>query len=206
MLFVKEKKENFVKIIELTFTEPLLATTAGDKELATEFILSKRPNGAADDEAEALRTDEETIEKSSTVFMRDERGRPYLWDYQVKGFFKDACGMLNRVLPATKKLKAYKKVIDGLIFVKPRKITIETNGGGITIVERPLRAQTAQGERIALARSEAAPAGSRIRASLNMLDEDLWEAVKSWLDYGELRGLGQWRNSGMGRFTWVEVK
>lgn len=23
-----------------------------------------------------------------------------------------------------------------------------------------------------------------------------------WLDYGKLRGLGQWRNSGKGRFTY----
>jgi hypothetical protein len=25
--------------------------------------------------------------------------------------------------------------------------------------------------------------------------------VEEWLEYGELRGLGQWRNSGKGRFT-----
>ena len=153
-----------------------------------------------------LETAVEAVEKSSTIFMRDEKGRPYLWDYQIKGFFKDACSMLDRVLPATKKLKAYKKVIDGLIFVQPRKLTINTNGGGIGIIERPLRAQTAQGERISLARSEAVPAGSKMRFSLMMLDEELWDSVKSWLEYGSLRGLGQWRNSGMGRFTWSEVK
>lgn len=26
------------------------------------------------------------------------------------------------------------------------------------------------------------------------------------LDYGELRGIGQWRNSGKGRFTYEELK
>jgi len=192
--------------IELTFTEPLLATTAGDKELATEFILSKRIGGAAGDEADALETAEEAIEKSSTIFMRDEKGRPFLWDYQIKGFFKDACGMLRRAMPADKRMKAYKKVIDGLIFVKPRRIAINTNGGGITIVERPLRAQTAQGERVALARSEAAPPGSTLRFSVIMVDEKLWKEIEDWLIYGEFRGLGQWRNSGMGRFTWREIK
>jgi hypothetical protein len=30
-------------------------------------------------------------------------------------------------------------------------------------------------------------------------------AVKEWLDYGELRGLGQWRNSGKGKFKWEEI-
>ena len=27
-------------------------------------------------------------------------------------------------------------------------------------------------------------------------------AVLEWLDYGILRGIGQWRNSGKGRFTY----
>ena len=27
------------------------------------------------------------------------------------------------------------------------------------------------------------------------------EAVLEWLEYGRLRGIGQWRNSGKGRFT-----
>ncbi len=31
------------------------------------------------------------------------------------------------------------------------------------------------------------------------------ETVREWLDYGRLRGLFQWRNSGKGRFEWEEV-
>ena len=30
----------------------------------------------------------------------------------------------------------------------------------------------------------------------------LQKLVLEWLDYGKLRGLGQWRNSGKGRFTY----
>ena len=26
------------------------------------------------------------------------------------------------------------------------------------------------------------------------------------LDYGAMRGIGQWRNSGKGRFVWEEIK
>jgi hypothetical protein len=29
--------------------------------------------------------------------------------------------------------------------------------------------------------------------------------VEEWLDYGCLRGLGQWRNSGKGRFFWERI-
>jgi hypothetical protein len=188
--------------IELTFTEPLLATCSGNKELATEFILGKRPEGMAEDEIESL--PEEDIKKSSTVFMRLEDGTPYLWDYQVKGFLKDAAGMLNRTMTKEDQLKAHKKLIDGLVFVKPRKIPIRLSGE-ITILERPLRGQTVQGERIALARSESAPAGSKIEFEIICLDEKLEKAVKLWLDYGQWRGLGQWRNASYGRFSWIEI-
>ncbi len=195
-----------MKTIEITFIEPLLATCAGNKDVATEFILNKNPNGEpAEDELESLATQEEELEKSSTVFMKDKQGKPFMWDYQIKGFFKDAAGMLNRTMPKSEQLKAYKKIIDGLIMVLPRRIAINLSGG-LTICERPLRAQTAQGERIALARSESAPEGTTIRCEIMVLDESLWDRIKTWLDYGRLRGLGQWRNSGMGRFEWKEVK
>ena len=29
---------------------------------------------------------------------------------------------------------------------------------------------------------------------------------REWLDYGRVRGIGQWRNSGKGRFTWEEIR
>jgi hypothetical protein len=35
-----------------------------------------------------------------------------------------------------------------------------------------------------------------------LLDESKETVVREWLDYGKLRGLGQWRNSGKGRFSW----
>lgn len=192
-------------IVELTYTDKLLGTLAGDPEIATEHILNKHPNGKpAQDEVESLETAAETLVKGSTVFHKMDDGTPLLYDYMIKGFFKDAASMLNRALPKDKQLKAHKKIIDGLIFPKPRQIKINLSGG-ITICERPLRGQTAQGERIALVRSEAAPAGSTIRFEIHCLDEKLFKAIRSWLDYGEFRGMGQWRNSGKGRFTWREI-
>lgn len=32
-----------------------------------------------------------------TVFPRDKDGTPFIWDYQMKGMFKDACGGLRSV-------------------------------------------------------------------------------------------------------------
>lgn len=186
--------------IQITLIEPLLGTLSGNKELAEEFILSKNPDGVAEDEQEALPADE-SLQKGSTVFPKED-GKPFLWDYQIKGFFKDACGMLRRV-PDTKssKMTAYKKIIDGLIFVGPRRIFFKPSGD-LYFTERPLRAQTPKGERVSLARSETAPADTVITFDVTCLDTKLEKLVKEWLDYGQLRGLGQWRNSGMGRFTY----
>ena len=82
----------------------------------------------------------------------------------------------------------------------------ETADAKMTVFERPLRAQTAQGERVALSASESIPAGAQIEFTIGLLDAKLEDVVREWLDYGELSGFGQWHSSGKGRFTWEEVK
>lgn len=186
--------------VKITFTEGILGTSPNDEEIYANFIASKAPDASTiEDEIAAVGSDE-VIEKGTTVFPRTEDGIPFMYDYQVKGFFKDACGMLARVKTTkSSKIKAYKKVIDGLIFVGPRQIPIQTSDE-ITICQRPLRAQTAQGERVALASSEEIAAGATMVFTITTLQDDLVETIREWLNYGQLRGLGQWRNSGKGKF------
>ena len=193
--------------VRLTLTEQMLGTSPNNPEIYKEFFAGKAPNEAtAEEELETIPVDGE---KGMTVFNRRvEDGRPFLFDYHIKGFFKDACQMLNRLKDSgneSSKIKAYKKTIDGLIFPAPREIPIMFDGE-IGYCQRPLRAQTAQGERVALAMSETVPAGATLEFEIKVLDKKLIPAIKEWLDYGELRGLGQWRNSGAGRFTWEEIK
>lgn len=127
---------------------------------------------------------------------------PILFDYQIKGFFKDAAGALRKVTGTkASKIKAYKKEIDGLLFVSPRMIPLNLSGE-MGVCERPLRASTAQGERIALSSSETAPAGTYIDIEINCLTKDMHDLALECLDYGKLRGIGQWRNSGKGRYTY----
>ncbi|MFP3156321.1 hypothetical protein LQZ18_18235 [Lachnospiraceae bacterium ZAX-1] len=195
---------------KITFIEPILGTSPTDPEIYESYIGNNAPDAPSlSEEIEAVGR-EEVIEKGMTVFPRNENGKPMLWDYQVKGFLKDACGVLGRVKAGEGKtlsssIKAYKKIIDGLIFVFPRQIEINTDKE-ITTCQRPLRAQTAQGERIALAMSEEIAQGATIDIEIRMLDGAHEPIVKEWLDYGVLRGIGQWRNSGKGRFTWEEIK
>lgn len=205
--------------VELTLTEPLLGTATANPDVYGEFIASRIPDDPdgekAQEEENTLPSAEEEIQKATTVFHADEEGHPFLYDYQIKGFFKDACGMLARVKGDNAKsdglkshtLKAYKKEIDGLIRVSPRRIMLALpDGEETTFLERPLRASTAQGERICLGRSEVAPAGTTLQFSIRIRRDALEDLVCEWLDYGEDRGLGQWRNSGMGRFTWKLVE
>lgn len=190
----------------LTFTEEILGTASNNPEIHSEYIASKAPDAKKiEEEVEAIGV-EEVIEKSMTVFPRNEEGTPILWDYQIKGFIKDATGVLKRV-PGTKAsgVKAFKKEIDGLLFVFPRMIPLNMPSE-LGTCERPLRASTAQGERVALANSETAPAGTTIDIEIQCMTKAMYDLTKECLDYGILRGIGQWRNSGKGRFRWEEIK
>lgn len=198
--------------VKIKFIEPILGTAPANPDIYRDFIGSKAPDAmSVEDEVAALGVDE-VAEKGMTVFPRNADGQPIIWDYQIKGFFKDACSMLARVggkgedgkkrkVNESSKLTAFKKVIDGLIFVQPRQIPI-TFDGDMGICQRPLRAQTMQGERVALAMSEEIPAGAELRFDVVCLADENEAAVLEWLDYGILRGLGQWRNSGKGRFVY----
>ena len=200
----------------ITFIEPVLGTASNDKEVYSNFIANKAPDAkSAEEEIAAVGVDE-VVEKGTTVFPRMEDGRPFLWDYQVKGFFKDTCAALNRLTGKDENgkkkksayksgaLTAYKKVIDTVIFPSPRKIPFSFEGD-MEICQRPLRAQTAQGERIALASSEQIPAGAVLEFKVMCLSEEHLDLVREWMDYGYLRGIGQWRNSSKGRFVWEEL-
>lgn len=191
--------------VKLTFFEEVLGTASGNPEIHRDFIASNAPDAMSREEEVAAIGVDEVEKKSMTVFPRNKDGNPIMWDYQIKGFFKDTCGMLRKV-PETlsSKIKAYKKEIDGLVFVDERQIEIKFDGE-IGSCQRPLRGQTPQGEQIALANSETIPAGATIEFTVTCLLDSYTEVVEEWLDYGRLRGIGQWRNSGKGRYLWDKL-
>lgn len=159
---------------------------------------------------------------------------PYYYNYQIRGFFKDSCGLLTRAeetdengkkLGATEsaKLKAYKKVVDGCIFVFPRRIAIEIpefsladdgitmipsfdENGNLPILSRIIRTSGPSGERTAIAASEVIPAGSRIRFTIGMTSLKFKPAIIEWLNYASVHGISGWRNSGLGICRWREIK
>ena len=188
--------------VRLTFTEEILGTASASKEIHAEFIASKAPDAPSrEEEIEAIGV-EEAIEKGMTVFPRNVDGKPILYDYQIKGFFKNSAKAFNYF----KKLTAYKSKIDNLVFIKERMIELQLpEGQEIGNCQRPLRASTAQGERVALANSESCPAGTVVEFTIMVMLDELMANVIEWLDYGKWNGIGQWHNSGKGRYVWQQI-
>lgn len=188
--------------VRLTFTEEILGTASNDKEIYEKFIASNAPDAPTKKEEIDAVGVEEFIEKGMTVFPRNADGQLILYDYQIKGFFKNAAKAFNYV----KKFPAYKSKIDNLVFVEERQIVLNIpDGQEIGNCQRPLRASTAQGERVALASSESCPAGTYIEFTIMVMLDELMKNVIEWLDYGKLNGIGQWHNSGKGRYLWDEL-
>lgn len=221
--------------IRIKLVEEVLGTSSANKEIHRDYIVGKferaalegkagqvllsgrpmevRPEDAVElgrEELEALKSESDADAKSMTVFPRmtvgDNDDVPFIWDYQIKGFFKDSMKALRRVSGTeSSKVKAYKQVIDKLIFPTTRKMPWMTEEGPVSVsgtCERPLRASTPQGDRVALSCSETVPEGSFIDVPLVVFDMAYWPALRECLTYGAFNGLGQWRNSGKGRFVW----
>lgn len=191
--------------IRVTFLQGVLGTQTGDPEIYRNFIGSKSPDAkTVEEEVEALGV-EEVIEKGKTFFPKTKEGKAFIYDYQIRGFFKSACSALKNVSDTkSSKVKAFKKKIDLNIFVKDRQNLIE-NYTEITECQRPLRCSTMQGERVSIAISEMIGAGATCEFTVQCLSEEDIALVREWLDYGQFNGLLQWRNSGMGKFKYDEL-
>lgn len=154
---------------------------------------------------------------------------PFLYDYQIRGFFKDSCGLLARADKTfngeenpSASLKAYKKCIDGGIFVFPRRIAIITpdtyveddgitvsnsfnDDGTLKVTQRPMRKVGATGEFSTIISSETIPKNSFMKFTIGYTNKEYREKIISWLNYGRIHGMSAWRNAGHGTFIWREI-
>jgi len=221
----------------ITLMEELLGTSPNTVLIYEGFVGDKAPDAPTLEEEVATLGVDEVALKGMTVFHRDEDGTPIIWDYQLKGFFKDTCSILSRTNDEagknSRKITAFKKIIDGLVFPFPRRIRLMLpEGTEMGKCERPIRISGPQGERVALCSSETVPAGTTFEIAIHHMElappkttkkpaakkgakkvapaptlvptskTILADAITEWLDHGKYRGLGQWRNSGKGRFTY----
>lgn len=199
--------------VEVTFVEPMLGGAPLNGEIYKNYIATKKGVESPADPLTDGEIGEELAslpegDKGVTGFHRDEQGNPIVYDYTWKGYFKEAVSHL-RTIPTTesKGLTSYKKKIDGLLFVYPRRIPLILSGP-ITLNQRPLRAETMQGPRITLACSEQVPAGTRVTFELVSLSDSILseELLREWMDYGAIKGFGQWRNASWGRLEYTMTR
>ena len=198
MFQTKEKDVTIELITDFWGTIPM------NKEIFSDFIGSKKPpesnDAGKDQEAPEVDTVEQMEKKGTTGFHKDEQG-VFIFDYMIKGFLKNAANILKGAKHLD--LKAARSKVVNQVFVLPRKIYIAEEVDGT--IERPLRAQTMQGPRVRLAKSEFIKAGTRISFKIKWLEEDFrWKDIEMLLAYGELQELGQNRGGGFGRFVVVQ--
>ena len=198
--------------ITLTFATPVLGTAPSNPNIYTDYIADEAIKAGVvngnrlQEELDALPADSD---RGATVFRRDDQGRPSFIDYMLKGFLKDTATAQRRFdVSLSKGVPAHKAKINDVLFIEPQFIPILNQDGSvptITMFERPLRADTPQGPRVALACSEMIQVGAQLQFTLEnfavkLISKDL---IKEWLNYGRMRGLGQFRNGSYGRFRYV---
>lgn len=194
--------------VKIRLTTPMLGTVPKDKEIYKTFIESKKPQVASvvdgledDDESSTVGEDE----KGVTGFHSDDEG-PFIYNYLFKGFMKAALQALKNIDgTAASNIRQNLKMVNNWIFVEPRRIHLRLpEGAVIENLQRPLRAQTMQGERIALANSEMVPEGTEFEINIRWYDADGMDihVIKDILDYGADKALGQWRNAGYGQIEY----
>lgn len=182
--------------IELTLITEQLGTIPKDDELFTNYIADL----TKEDEVKPI-TEEAADKKESrgwTTF-HEEDGKPYIFDYMIRGFLKHAGNVLKEEIG----IKQVKSKIDDQIFVFPRKIFFD-NKKADKPIERSLRVMTMQGPRVSLAKSDYMPAGSKLKFTIECPYSSDFneEIILKILDHGKYMGLGQFRNGSYGRFEY----
>jgi hypothetical protein len=168
-------------------------------------------------ELESLKeTFQELDLKGVTVFFwNKEKNLPCIGDHMIYGFLKAASEAVGRTM--TKKngtmlqsTSYTQSVINQHCRCTDRFIDFDrdikrTDAGLPYYEQRSLRVITPQGPRVSLAKSEVVPTGGKVKFTLKILkNSPLTEDVlKILFSYGEMSGLGQWRNAGWGEFNFT---
>lgn len=207
MLF-KQKK------FRIKGTDSLLGSMPGSREVFSEFIIGKTKTPEEKQSAMSdIENIDENLEKGTTVFYRDENGGIILKGYQVKGFLKEAAKAMKDQV----NLKNAVSKMDNYVFILEKNIPVMRDGEQLKepdgYLERPLRCETMQGPRVSLAKSEEIKQEWYFDVTVRVLDNEGtaksakvdMDMVESFLDYGSMKGLLQWRNAGHGTFEYEEI-
>jgi len=176
----------------------MLGTAAKNHEVYATYIESKKPKAETDEESPNV---DDLEEKGWTGFLHDEHGL-YIMSYMIVGYLKHAGNLFKDQFG----IKALRAKIADLVVVTPRRIHLGKMAPD-GVIERPLRAMTAQGPRVTVARSDYVAAGTELEFDLGIYPnkEVTWPVIAELFTYGSAHGgLGQFRGGGYGTFELVE--
>jgi len=193
--------------VEFVLTEPILGTVPKDPEIYKNYIATKKNSKGEllipcddmiDEEVATVPVDVDVEKAGWTGFHSDENGC-FLYNYAIMGFLKESGNTLKEQLG----IKGLRSKIDQYVFVEPRRIYLKAKPDGW--LERPLRAMTRQGPRVTLVRSDYISEGTKFSVKIRVLEnKEIKENVlREILEYGQYRGLGQFRNGSYGQFVFV---
>lgn len=164
----------------------------------------------------------ELDEKGITCFFRNpyENTNPSvcIGSHMIMGFLKAGSEAITRTRPkknATilQSASFTTSIINQHVSVRPEFINasndvLRNEDGSIKHLQRSLRAQTAQGPRISLAKSEVLPPETIFSFAIEVLEDSplKQEHIEEILSYGRMKGLGQWRNADYGQFKVIEFQ
>lgn len=187
--------------VKLRLLEPMLGTVPKDPEVYARYIASKAPSpDVAAEENEAEKSPEDVEKGGWTGFHEDQDGL-FIYNYMILGFMKEAGNTLKEQLG----IKNLRSKIDQHVFIEPRRIHIADKPSGV--LERPLRAMTKQGPRVTVVRSDYIDEGTEIAFTIRLLKnkEITANVLREVLEFGRLKGLGQFRNGSYGQFEVLEM-
>lgn len=212
--------------VTLNFIRTVLGSAPANEDLRTQYITAKMMSGKTGmsgdvalekvkGEIENLKKDEAYQEKikdlgdkALTVFYRNNEGLPSISNIQIRGFFKDAFAFVAKEQKLFTKKSGEIYVQDAFYrdWIGDRIQFIEEYlpiKGNIEIFSRPLRCETMQGPRVAISSSESIKTPGPITFTLVTTNDVTEDMVKSILDRGMFRGIGQWANAQYGTFTYT---
>lgn len=201
----------------------------GDKELNLLFDKLENLTGyklTSDERAAALAGNLDRLKetfaeldiKGVTVFFwNKEKNLPMIGSHMINGFLKASAESWGRCLKKKNGKVMYsasytQSLINQHVRVDEEFLTFDKDierkaDGSPWYEQRSLRAVTAQGPRVSIAKSEVIKAPASTEFTLMVLKGSplTEDKIRALFGYGFVCGIGQWRNSGRGRFN-IELK
>ncbi len=218
-LLDEDQIESLTIKVTCELIEPMLGTVPKNPKIFTDFVTEKmgefqgKPLKTMEELDEEIESCPDETEKAATGFHKDVFGL-LIYNYMILGNIKSnlwilMCNGLGKVL-------SYKKSCDLFVKVGPRKIRFYRDAEEEPLmqpdgaIERSLRAQTAKGERVTLAKSDYVKEKTRFKFKVKLLRNDRgldMEMLVNALKMGKENGLGQWRGSGnYGQYRILSLK